>query len=196
MSTANMDALVSSRICHDLISPVGAIGNGVELLAELAKSMPEIGLISDSVESAKAKLQYFRVCFGQNGAGAILGARDVQATADAMLTTNRLSLGWQGLAETTPREQVKLLYLALLCMEVALPLGGVLNIAQTEEGWALHAQSPRLQRDDIWDVLDWIMPPEPVTPARVQFLLLRDLGRDLGRTVAVTFKEDTLEITL
>ncbi len=62
-----------SRICHDLISPVGAIGNGVEFLAELTETIPEVGLIADSVASANGKLQFFRICFGKFAEGMIGG---------------------------------------------------------------------------------------------------------------------------
>ncbi len=196
MTTSTTDALVSSRICHDLISPVGAIGNGLELLDALGSSTPELALIAESVDSAKAKLQFFRICFGQSTAESTVAARDVQATADAMLTTARQSLVWQDLAPSSPRQQVKLLYLALLCVETALPLGGVISVAQTRDGWEIRAQATRLQQDDIWRVLDWDMPPEPITPARVQFVQLRDLARDMGLVPKIGFAGDVLTVSL
>jgi histidine phosphotransferase ChpT len=65
--TVNIEltSLIGSRICHDLISPLGAIGNGVELLAmsEVAKG-PEMSLIAESVENANARIRFFRVAFG------------------------------------------------------------------------------------------------------------------------------------
>ena len=91
----SIDALVSSRICHDLISPVGAIGNGIELLEGHAARMPEIGLIADSVDNAKAKLRFFRICFGQMSEGALTSATEVEAIATAMIQSPRLRLEWR-----------------------------------------------------------------------------------------------------
>ena len=58
-------ALIGSRICHDLISPIGAVNNGLELLSMTGVSpSPELALIGDSVDSASARIRFFRVAFG------------------------------------------------------------------------------------------------------------------------------------
>jgi histidine phosphotransferase ChpT len=64
----DLTALVGSRICHDLVSPLGAIGNGVELLGltGIAPS-PEMALIVESVENANARLRFFRIAYGAAG---------------------------------------------------------------------------------------------------------------------------------
>ncbi len=65
----DLAALVGSRICHDLISPIGAIGNGVELvLLDAAVGGPEVTLIADSVSHANARIRFFRIAFGATGA--------------------------------------------------------------------------------------------------------------------------------
>jgi histidine phosphotransferase ChpT len=64
----DLAALIGSRICHDLISPIGAIGNGVELLLmEASGKGPELSLISESVAAANARIRFFRVAFGAAG---------------------------------------------------------------------------------------------------------------------------------
>ncbi len=196
MTAPSIDALVSSRICHDLISPVGAIGNGIELLEEMASTLPEVGLIADSVENAKAKLQFFRICFGQSSEGAVLGRPEVEKTAAAMLESARVSLRWKGLEEVTPRREVKLVFLVLLCVETALPLGGDITVSQAGGIWTVDVVAPRVQAGDAWKILEWQMPVEPVQPALVQFLLARDLARDLGRTVDMQETGEGLRVTL
>ncbi len=196
MNTPSIDALVSSRICHDLISPVGAIGNGIELLEVMASTTPEVGLISQSVASARAKLQFFRICFGQSFDGAVLGIPEVEKTAAAMLESKRVTLAWQGLPEATPRIEIKLVFLLLLCVETALPLGGDLRVANAGGVWTITANAPRVQVGDAWKILEWQMPAEPVKPALVQFPLARDLARDLGRTVDMQAEESGLRVTL
>jgi len=196
MTAPSIDALVSSRICHDLISPVGAIGNGIELMAELASTMPEVALISDSVDSAKTKLQFFRICFGQCANGADVSARVVVATSSAMLEGKRVTLKWTDLAQSSPRAEVKLLFLLLLCVETALPVGGDITVSRDEYIWTITAHSPRIQADDVWKTLEWQLPQEPFGPGQVQFPLARDLARDLGRTLEIAISDTVLKISL
>lgn len=187
-----LDALVSSRICHDLVSPVGAIGNGVELLEEVAAQMPEIALIADSVENAKAKLQYFRVCFGKSSVGAGTSAREMQSLGNAMLQSARITLKWHLEDTEFPRENVKLVFLLLLCVETALPIGGTITVMQSEENWKIYVEAPRLQRADAWDIFKGAAMPDDLPPAQVQF----PIAANLGRPVTVNFTETDLTITL
>ena len=70
LAAGELSQLLGSRLCHDLVSPLGAIGNGVELL-EMSPDFPgiaacpELQLIAESVSSARARIQIFRVAFGQ-----------------------------------------------------------------------------------------------------------------------------------
>lgn len=193
MSVPNIEALVSSRICHDLISPVGAISNGVELL-EMAGPSPESSLIADSVNSATAKLQYFRVCFGQTSVGAMTSSREVETTARGMFDSHRISTEWQLEGEAQPREVVKLLYLLLLCAETTLPVGGVISIVQTGDTWSILVQGVRIQMQTAWQEIDGT--PSDVKPAEVQFFLAAQLAREISREIHYESDESTVKITL
>lgn len=191
MDGHSIDALVSSRICHDLISPVGAIGNGIELLEMYAAKMPEIDLIADSVENAKAKLQFFRICFGQSTDGATVGASDTRSISNAMIQTARLRLDWDLQAEHYSRENVKLLFLLLLCMETALPVGGVITIVEVGDTFVLTAEGQRVAMQDVWQIFreDNV---HTVTPAQVQFLLAK---AQIGN-VQIENAENRLKVTI
>ena len=195
MTKHSIDALVSSRICHDLISPVGAISNGIELLEGLASAMPEIGLIADSVDTAKIKLQFFRVCFGQYSVGAVMGLGEVMQLGTGMVQTKRLRLNWDLKTDSCPREQVKLLFLMLLCAETTLPVGGTINVTQQDQGFVIQADGKRIQLDDAWDTFTGQRGTAEVTPARVQFPLAATLAIDIGRSIAVEETETSLTIT-
>ena len=79
----SLATLVGSRICHDLISPVGAIGNGVELIAMGGPiNTPELTLISDSVANASARIKFFRIAFGVASPEQTLGAPSVKAIVE------------------------------------------------------------------------------------------------------------------
>lgn len=131
-------ALISSRICHDVISPVGAIANGLEMLAEEQdESMREqtMDLIRKSARQASAKLQFARLAFGAAGsAGAEIDLRDAERVARDFVQGGKHSLSWQGPPVTLPKNKVKLLLNLLALGVVALPRGGTVNVEIKGEG--------------------------------------------------------------
>ena len=131
-------ALISSRICHDVISPVGAIANGLEMLGEEQdESMREqtMDLIRKSARQASAKLQFARLAFGAAGsAGAEIDLRDAERVARDFVHGGKHSLSWQGPPVTLPKNKVKLLLNLLALGVVALPRGGTVNVEIKGEG--------------------------------------------------------------
>ena len=93
---SDMTALISSRICHDLSSPVGAINNGVELLGGFdASASPEMELIAQSVLSANAKIRYFRIAFGKAVENAEMRANELAALCENMFLNGRFKVSFQ-----------------------------------------------------------------------------------------------------
>jgi histidine phosphotransferase ChpT len=131
-------ALISSRICHDVISPVGAIANGLEMLGEEQdESMREqtMDLIRKSARQASAKLQFARLAFGAAGsAGAEIDLRDAERVARDFVQVGKHTLSWQGPPVTLPKNKVKLLLNLLALGVVALPRGGTVNVEIRGEG--------------------------------------------------------------
>jgi histidine phosphotransferase ChpT len=126
-------ALVSSRICHDVINPVSAISNGLEMLAEepdQAMREAAMDLIRKSATQASAKLQFARLAFGAAGsAGAEIDLRDAEKVArDFLAGSGKHQVIWQGPAVTLPKNKVKLLLNLVALGAVALPRGGVVNV--------------------------------------------------------------------
>ena len=134
-------ALISSRICHDVISPVGAIANGLEMLGEEQdESMREqtMDLIRKSARQASAKLQFARLAFGAAGsAGAEIDLRDAERVARDFVQGGKHTLSWQGPPVTLPKNKVKLLLNLLALGVVALPRGGTVNVEILGEGPAV-----------------------------------------------------------
>jgi histidine phosphotransferase ChpT len=111
----DLTALIGSRICHDLISPIGAIGNGVELLMmEGTAGGPEIALIAESVANANARIRYFRVAFGSAGRDQRIGRGEIVSIIEDTTRGGRLVIDWQGPPDMARRE-VKLAFLAIQC---------------------------------------------------------------------------------
>jgi histidine phosphotransferase ChpT len=126
-------ALVSSRICHDIINPVSAISNGLEMLAEEPdESMREaaMDLIRKSAAQASAKLQFARLAFGAAGsAGAEIDLRDAEKVAREFVGgSGKHQVVWQGPAVTLPKNKVKLLLNLVALGAIALPRGGTVDV--------------------------------------------------------------------
>jgi len=129
----DLAALVSSRICHDVINPVSAISNGLEMLAEEPDDeMREaaMDLIRKSAAQASAKLQFARLAFGAAGsAGAEIDMRDAERVArDFVEGSGKHEVAWQGPAITLPKNKVKLLLNLMALAAMALPRGGKVSV--------------------------------------------------------------------
>ncbi|MEO0328002.1 MAG: histidine phosphotransferase family protein [Pseudomonadota bacterium] len=138
---AGMDlaALLCSRVCHDVISPVGAIANGIELMDEGADAdTTEIAmdLIRSSAKNASAKLQFARIAFGAAGsAGAEIDTGDAEAVARAYFgNEKKTELEWHGDRKLLPKNKVKFLLNMLLIGLSAIPRGGTVKAELIDAG--------------------------------------------------------------
>lgn len=183
-TNVNLAELIGSRICHDLISPIGAITNGLELL-EMVGSVqgPEMELITGSVGSAGARIRFFRVAFG-SASDQPLGRAEVSELLKDIERAGRVRVNWH-LTEAVPRNQVKLAFLALMCCESAMPMGGEVTVESFGGGWTVTGVADKLNLDmDLWKNLPKGQFPNKVTPAQVQFALLPQTAVSMGRRVS------------
>ncbi|WP_370401391.1 histidine phosphotransferase family protein [Sulfitobacter sp. JB4-11] len=182
--------LIGSRICHDLISPIGAITNGLELLEMSGEAgSPEMTLIGQSVGNASARIRFFRIAFGAAG-DQMVGAAEVSSILRDLYAGSRLEVDWTP-AEPKPRAAVRLAFLGILCLENAMPFGGRLSISCTGADWSLNGVADRLNIDDsIWDVLEGGGAQASLQPSHVQFALLPMIAAQDGRKI-ITHIETT-----
>ena len=164
-------ALIGSRICHDLISPLGAIGNGVELLSMSgAGGGPELALIADSVANANARIRFFRIAYGA-AAGEVTEA-EIRSILTGMAEGGRVAIDWR-IAGPVSRARAKLAFLALQCLETALPFGGKIAVAAADAVWEARAEGARLTVDAVlWANLSAAASDPAIAPAQLQFALL------------------------
>jgi histidine phosphotransferase ChpT len=193
--TRNLNALLGSRICHDLISPLGAIDNGLELLSMAGIGQtPELSLIAQSVESANARIRFFRVAFGAAPDGQDLSHQDILAVLGPMWRDSRLTVEWR-LHAPCPRSEVKLSFLLLQCFDSAMPWGGSLTVERREGRWHLDASADKLKVDPtLWAGLGETGPQASVTAAEVHFPLAAAAASALGRSVRVDLGDQTLSV--
>ena len=131
-------ALLCSRVCHDLISPVGAIVNGLEVLDDNPK--PEdrdfaLDLIRKSARTASARLQFCRLAFGAAGSsGAQIDLGDAQTMARGHLEDGKTSITWNLPRLLLPKNRVKLLLNMLVIAQHTIPRGGTLSVDPIGQG--------------------------------------------------------------
>ncbi|MFN3971042.1 MAG: histidine phosphotransferase family protein [Gemmobacter sp.] len=195
----DLAALIGSRICHDLISPIGAIGNGVELLMmEGATKSPEIALISESVAHANARIRFFRVAFGAASPGQRIGRPEVMSILADTTRGGRLSIDWQG-PQDLARTEVKAVFLALMACETAMAYGGRITVMQEagpdDANWTVIGQAARLRLDPaLWAGLAGAA-TLPTTASLVHFALLSGTVGALGRRLAVETGDTDLRLS-
>lgn len=134
--------LLASRICHDLISPVGAINNGIELLEEMGSEVGEeaVKLIGHSADQASRRLKLFRLCYGSAGADSNLTCDDVLVCMRDYLNGSKVTINWDSYALKSlsglPRGTPKVLLNTVIIAAEVLVNGGALDISadNTEDG--------------------------------------------------------------
>lgn len=166
-------ALLGSRICHDLISPIGAISNGVELLMMDGASIgPEIALISESVANANARIRFFRVAFGASSQDQRIGRQEVISILSDLTRGGRLTIDWRGPSDLSRRE-VKLAFLLIQCLESAMAFGGRIMVDLADGRWTMTGTAPKMKLDAaLWDALAHPPSDPEVSAAQVHFALV------------------------
>jgi len=189
LDPGQLAALVASRLCHDIVSPLGAIGNGVELLElsnpDAARTMPELALVSESVAAARARIATFRLAFGQAGGNARMSRAELEGALRDLSGGGRLRVTLDGPGDAA-RAEVKMILLALMCLETALPWGGRVLVCRATPGWRLVAEASRTRLDPaLWE---WLSGGDAEArafpaPAEVQFPLLAAEAVAQGRAI-------------
>ena len=135
LSATDLAAMLCSRVCHDLINPVGAIGNGLEVLADpnqgaMAEGAQE--LIANSAKHARAKLEFARLAYGASStAGTDFDTRECERVARLLFEIEKADLDWQVPLILLPKHKAKLLMNMLLIAAMAVPRGGMVKVEVT-----------------------------------------------------------------
>ena len=113
LSATDLAAMLCSRVCHDLINPVGAIGNGLEVLADPSQAAMAEGaqeLIANSAKHARAKLEFARLAYGASStAGTDFDTRECERVATLLFEIEKADLEWQVAPMLLPKHKAKLL---------------------------------------------------------------------------------------
>ncbi|WP_241962990.1 histidine phosphotransferase family protein [Thalassorhabdomicrobium marinisediminis] len=191
----NLHALVGSRICHDLINPLGAIGNGIELLGLTGVGAgPEFQLVEDSVANATAKLKLLRLAFGAASREQVCSRIEILSILDAVAHGGRLRYSWH-VSGDVARLDARVALLAAMCVESALPMGGEIDLRKSGEHWEVQTQNDRLTLDpNLWGPLGRNACPDDLSAAQVHFGLLAPMAEEAGRKPQVSHGANWVKI--
>jgi histidine phosphotransferase ChpT len=168
--------LLASKLCHDLVSPVSAINNGVELIEDIGGSVVDeaMKLIGDSAQHASRRLRLFRMAYGRAGSDENLGTRDVRQIAEQYLANGKVTLSWP---ETEPQDVItshkgalKVVLNMIVLSEEVLAYGGNVTLTAGPDGscrFQITGRSAQLA-EPIAAALDGETAIENLTPRSIQ----------------------------
>jgi histidine phosphotransferase ChpT len=137
LDALDLSALLCSKVCHDIISPVAAIGNGLEVFeGEDDESMQEFAmeLITKAAKQASAKLQFARLAFGAAGsAGAEIDLAEAEKVVRGIVDDDKVELSWSAPIATMAKNRVKLLLNLFTIALSTIPRGGSVSVEVSGE---------------------------------------------------------------
>ena len=196
MKAADLASLLCSRLCHDLMSPVGALNNGIELLAdETDPEMREkcLELLADSARASANKLKFFRLAFGAAGGfGEEIDTFEAQTALEGVFgREQRIELGWMVSGEKLPKGAAKLLLNLALLAGDALVRGGRLDVgAENRDGeveLVIRAEGPRILLDPaLRETLSNGSSGDRVEPRAAGAWLAHNLAAEAGGSIQLS----------
>lgn len=201
LGAPELGALLCSRVCHDIISPVGAINNGLELLDEGGADVDAMNLIRASARNASAKLQFARIAFGAAGsAGMQIDTGDAQAVAMALFANEKPELEWDGERALLPKNKVKLLLNLILIANAAIPRGGKITVRledlSTTPRFKLTATGKMVRVPaKFLELHGGNIPEEPIDAHAVQPYYTLLLGREAGMEIGIRANGEEVVLT-
>ncbi|WP_350335136.1 histidine phosphotransferase ChpT [Coralliovum pocilloporae] len=203
ISAHELAALLCSRICHDIISPVGAITNGLEVLEEDgAEDMREFAmdLIHKSARQASAKLQFARIAFGAAGSvGADIDTGDAESVAKGYMLSEKADLSWEGPRLLVPKNRVKLVLNLILISISAVPRGGTIavRLEDNEKGaeFVIECTGPHARiPNGVEALLDGTPPDGTVDAHSIQPVYTGILAREAGIKLSMSIEGEQVRI--
>lgn len=201
-SALELASLLCSRLCHDMLSPVGALSNGLELLSD--EKDPEMRqrcfeLLDQSARISTDKLKFFRLAFGAAGGfGELVPVSEARALVDGLAANNaRIAVNWSLSSDSLPKAAIKiLLNFGLVAIE-ALPRGGTIDIAAEFKDGAseivVRASGQRIAFDrDVGRALDGSLPEGELSNRTAPAAMIAQLAAENGGALQYVLAEDAL----
>lgn len=203
LESLDLAALLCSRVCHDVISPVGAIVNGLEVLED--DKDPEtqefaLGLIRRSAQQASARLQFARIAFGAAGsAGSSIDLGDAENVSRAFIQDDKIQLVWNAPRLLLAKNKVKLLLNLLVIAQTSIVRGGVITVDLKDDGsrtdFTITAKGNNARMPPhVQDLIAGRSANGTVDAHGVQAYYAGQIARACGMDVTLTLEADALTL--
>ncbi len=199
--TASVVELLASRICHDLVSPVGAINNGVEFMEEMGDDPEQrkeaMNLISHSASQAAAKLMAFRIAYGAGGRDPHVKPEDVQKAFSQLISADgKISQTWDPYGNLGPKPLppafCKMLMCGMMLAAECLVKGGYISVRPGEGNQTLIIAESKdvLLRPNVEEALRQELSPEQLDPRLVHPYAISVIGETYGYKISIHEKRE------
>lgn len=196
LSDLDLAALLCSRVCHDIISPVGAIANGLELMddpeVDAAMKATALDMVRSSAKTATAKLKFCRIAFGASGsAGAQIDMGEAGEMAKAFVGDEKIKLDWQAPRENRPKAEVKLVLNMMMLAMAGIPRGGLVTVTAEGRNFIVSAKGERAKvPQTMADVLTGATPADTLDARLVQPYYAKLLAQTAGLDLAMAMGDE------
>lgn len=190
--------LIASRMCHDLINPIGAIQNGLELvkLSTDRNNKPAMELVEESSKNAVSRVKFFRIAFGKSNELSDLTPDSARDILSSLFNQKRLVLLWN-IDHNINRLDAQLIFLSLLCLENAMPMGGEITVKKHKNLLDISGFSSDLSfNEEQWYRFSEPSQEHEVSPKDIQFLLLFLICKEVGKHVSVDKCVDDTKLSI
>lgn len=195
--------ILISKICHDLVSPVGAVNNGIEFLSEMgAEGLQDgLGLIQHSARQSSVRLQLFRMCYGAGGSDAKVTGKTIYETFMHYVEGTKCAMEWD-LMNAMPDHDLQAGYLKTLLnlmvfAQESMPKGGVVTVTMDGETMVVTGKGEVIKpKDGSIEALNNDLPVEDLTPKAIHGFITRAYADLFGFTVECNVREDAIILSL
>ena len=204
LTPSSLAALLSARICHDLISPIGALGTAIEVLdddSNVEMHEDAMGLVRLSSKQAGAKLRFLRLAFGAGGsAPGIIGVDELKTLTIDMYEGGKASILWGDCVDGLEKNTARLLLNLVMLAVQAVPRGGEVVISATEASGAttvsLAATGPKSRLDpNVEKTLAGKSPEDGFDGRTIQPFYAGMMARELKGSVTSRIEDQTVYFT-
>jgi histidine phosphotransferase ChpT len=203
MNDLDFSAYLVSRVCHDLVGPLGAVVNGLEVLEDerdATMRADALKIVTSSAEQALARIQFMRIAFGAAGsAGAELDLGEVGRLMMGLFSGGKIALRWDVAPINWPKDWAKLLMNATLLAADCLPRGGTIHVETsgdaTVPAFKIHAAGVQARvLEDVEKAVRGESAAGPLDARGVQPSLTHKLARVLNAGLTLTASEGKIEL--
>lgn len=195
--------ILISKICHDLVSPVGAVNNGIEFLTDMGADglQDGLGLIEHSARQASVRLQLFRMCYGAGGSDAKVTGKVIYETFQNYIADTKCEMAWDLMNDIpdhdVPAGFMKVLLNMMVFVQESLPKGGVVTITMGDGFMRVIGKGDLIKpKEDSVEALSGKLPVENLSPKSIHGYITKSYSELFNLNINHDIDDSTLQLSL